>query len=121
MRGIIPGDYANGNSPVGGFVRLQGGLLEVEPPAGPIAHGREGAATHAVANLIRRAVEVDRRRPGIAEAARAGGWSGRPRGLKHLTEQSCLKRPLQFGELLPRQSVDKEAEGCDGGAAGMHR
>jgi len=39
MLAIIPAVYASGNSPVGGFVCLEGGLLEVEVPAGTVADG----------------------------------------------------------------------------------
>jgi len=76
MRDIIPAVYANGNSPVGGFVLLEGGLLEVEVAAWAILHRRQCTAPHAVADLIRRAIKVGRSRPGIEETALDRGRHG---------------------------------------------
>jgi len=125
MRRIIPGDYATGNSPVGDFVRLEGGLLEVEPPAGPVAHRRQRAAAHAVADLIGRAIKVGRRRAGVEEAALGGGWSGRRHGhTGHAAHPGAILHDLtEKVELRERQLIHEfpeiiEGEEGDGGGEG---
>ena len=89
MWGIIPWDYANGKSPMGGLVLLEGCQLEVEVPAGTVADRSQRAAPHAVTDLIRRAIEVGRGRAGIQEAALNGrrhGRDGRPQLVDELGE-----------------------------------
>jgi hypothetical protein len=104
MWGIIPAVYAGGNSPVGGFVRLEGCSVEVEPAAGAVAHGGQRAAPHAVTDLVRRAVKVVCRRFRAQEAAVAGGWSGgcRDDGRRAPRVQDLLRRDAQQMDLRNR-------------------
>jgi len=116
MRGIIPGVYANGNSPVGGLVLLEGRAVEVEAAPGAVAHGGQGAAPHAVANLVRRAVEVGRSRTGIEQAGRNGrrhGHDDRP-----LRIEPFLARNAQQVELRTRQLADEFSKLVKGKACG---
>jgi len=123
MRGIIAGDYAAVDSPVGGFVRFKGSSLEVEAPAGAVADGGQCPASDAIANLIRRAVEVGRGRPGTQQAGRDKGRhgdDGRPLPVEPLLAGDAQQVELRarqlvnhFGELVERE--DREGGGDGGG------
>lgn len=101
---------------MGGFVRLEGGPIEVEVAAGTVADRSQRAAPYAVANLIRGAIEIGRGRPGIQETALDGwrhGHDGRP-----LRIEPLLAGDAEQMELGARQFADKFGELVEGKECG---
>jgi len=125
MRGIIPAVYANGNSLVGGLVLLEACQLEVEGGTWAVLYRRQGATLHAIADRVRRAVEVGRGRAGAEEAALGGGWGGWGHGYTgHAVHPSAILHDLaEKVELRERQLIHEfpeiiEGEEGDGGGEG---
>ena len=123
MRAIIPVVYANGNSPVGGLVLLEGRPLEVEVPAGAVAYGGQCPAPHAVTDLVRRAIKVGRSGAGAKQLG--GGWGDWGHGYTgHAAHPGAILHDLaEKVELRERQLIHEfpeivEGEESDGGGEG---